>query len=155
MRIHPLFRPAALLFIISAGIVPALAQNYGVDWHTIPGGAGISSNTTYTISGTIGQPAAAHAAGDRYAIDSGFWAFAAVMQTPGAPRLTLQRASATTLVILWPSPSTDFLLQSATDIAAGNWAAVAMPPADDGTTKSVVISLSPGNQFFRLLKSGP
>jgi hypothetical protein len=148
-------RFAVLLFLFGLGIQGrGLAQNYSIDWHAITAGGGTSSNAIYTVSGSVGQTASAHSVGGRFTIDSGFWAFAAAIQTPGAPFLTLRRSSATTLTISWPSSATDFVLQSTADLK-GQWSGVAGSPVDDGTAKSLVVNLTPGNQFFRLIKYAP
>jgi hypothetical protein len=150
------FRFVVLFFALNAGIeVPAFAQNYAVNWHAITGGGGVSSNAPYAITGTVGQPCVARSQGGRYAIDSGFWAYAAAIQTPGAPVLTIYRSSTNTVTISWPSPGAGFVLQSTTDLTAAQWSVVIASSTDDGVMKSVVVSLASGNQFFRLMKAGP
>jgi hypothetical protein len=156
VRASPLICYAALFFLLHVGAAAAaVVQNYAVDWHVIAAGGGISSNASYTIAGTAGQPGDSHSGAGRYAVDAGFWASAAVVQTPGAPLLALRRTSAATLTVSWPSPSDGFVLQSTTDLSIGNWTTVTNSPADDQTTRSVIIPLSPGNQFFRLIKASP
>jgi hypothetical protein len=58
----------------------ALGQDGGdyiLDWSTIDGGGGVSSGGPYKLTGTIGQPDAAYAAGAQYELLGGFW--------PGGP----------------------------------------------------------------------
>jgi uncharacterized repeat protein (TIGR03803 family) len=53
------------------------------------------------------------------------------------------------LTVSWPSPSTGFNLQTNANLAAGTWGNYGTP-TDDGTNKSITISSSAGNLFFRL-----
>ena len=43
-----------------------------------------------------------------------------------------------------------FVLQQNTDLNTTNWVAVGVVPNDDGTNKSVVVSLAAGSLYFRL-----
>lgn len=55
--------------------MPPLAEPFSVDWHTIDGGTGVTSTGgTYSVSATIGQHDAGHAAAPPYLLHSGFWA---------------------------------------------------------------------------------
>lgn len=129
-----------------------LAQNYAVDWHKVAAGGGASTNAQYAVNGTIGQPDTGHLAGGTYAMDGGFWAFAAAVQNPGAPLLTIRLTVTDSIAISWPSSSTGFVLQSSTHFAATNWTMVPLAPSDDGSTKTVIVTKASGYQFFRLAK---
>jgi hypothetical protein len=141
---------ASLAFLIPRIAIAAPAQ-YAVDWHVVAAGGGASSNAAYAVTGTAGQPTTAHSESGRFAIDSGFWGFAAAVQTPGAPLLTI-RSSVNSVMISWPSPSAGYILQFTTNLASANWAPVNTSPADDGATRSVIIPQATGRCFFRLLK---
>ena len=145
------------LGLIIAGLLVALptlpAQTYSIDWSKIAGGGGTSTGGVYAISGTTGQPDAGRMSGSNFAIDGGFWGFIAAVQTPGAPLLTITRTTTNTVVLSWPSPSTGFTLQQNTNgIATVNWSNVVSTPADDGTTKTYVVSPPASNRFYRLMK---
>jgi hypothetical protein len=75
---------ATLAFsIASCGV--AAAQSLELNWHTIDGGGGRSSNSTggLILSGTFGQPdAGATMTGGPFALTGGFWAGAV---PPSAP----------------------------------------------------------------------
>jgi len=58
------------LYLLTASL--GLAQ-YEISWYTIDGGGGQSSGGPYTLTGTIGQPDAAYAAGGKYELLGGFW----------------------------------------------------------------------------------
>jgi hypothetical protein len=141
------------LLVAFALMATARAQNYAVDWHAIVAGGGTSSNAGYAVTGTIGQSTTTHSENGRFAIDSGFWGFAAAIQMQGAPWLTIHQSSAGTLTISWASPSTGFVLQSAADLAATDWTIVNTTPTDDGITRTLVIPLDSGNHYFRLIKT--
>ena len=47
---------------------------FSVNWFTVAGGGGTSTNAAYTVSGTFGQPAAGTVmGGGGYSVDGGFW----------------------------------------------------------------------------------
>src|SRR5262245_53701599 len=76
---------AAVGFIAAVG-----AQSFSIDWYTVDGGGGTSSGGNYSVTGTIGQPdAGATMSGGNYTVAGGFWSYAAAIQTPGAPFLTV------------------------------------------------------------------
>jgi hypothetical protein len=140
---------AGLLLLPVAGH----SQSYSIDWSTIDGGGGTSTGGVYSVSGTIGQPdAGATMSGGNYSVDGGFWSFAAVVQTPGAPLLSIRVTAPNTVVVSWPSPSTEFLLQTNNNLATTNWNNYDGTVGDNGTVKSVTNSPPAGNLFFRLKK---
>ena len=76
-------------FLLSFGLllpVIGFAQQFSIDWYTIDGGGGTSSNGQYVVSGTIGQPDAGAMSGGNFTLQGGFWGLLSVVQTPGAPR---------------------------------------------------------------------
>ena len=138
-----------LLFVGLAG--SAVAQ-YSIPWSKIAGGGGTSIGGVYRVTGTIGQ----HDAGPTmtngvYALTGGYWSLLQVVQTPGAPTLTLTLTATNTAIVSWPSPSTDFVLQQATDLGAADWG-TAPAPSDNGTTKFLVVDPPSGIRFYRLMK---
>jgi len=76
--------------LISACCLRAWALSYSIDWSTVDGGGGTSTGGVYTVSGTIGQPDAGLVmSGGNYALQGGFWGIISVVQTPGAPLLSI------------------------------------------------------------------
>jgi len=144
LRIIPLTLALGLL-------APALhAQSYSIDWFKIAGGAGTCTGAVYQISGTIGQPEASGAmTGGNYSLTGGFWSLVFVVQTAGAPTLTITRMGHSAKVS-WPSPSTGFVLQQNSNLVTTNWPASGFTISDDGTSKSITIPSPEGNLFFRL-----
>ena len=97
------------------------AQQYSVDWYKISGGGGTSSNGQYSVSGTIGQPDASGAmTGGNYSLTGGFWSLIAVVQTPGAPTLTVTH-SGNNVIVSWPSPATGFDVAAELQSETANW----------------------------------
>jgi hypothetical protein len=131
--------------------VSAGAQSFAINWFTIDGGGGTSTGSVYSISGTIGQPDAGAMSGGSYRLEGGFWNATVTVQTEGAPLLTITRAGGS-VVLSWPSSSTGFVLQENSSLATSNWSNVVSVPNDDGTNKSVTISMALGNRFYRLRK---
>jgi sugar lactone lactonase YvrE len=55
-------------------IARIFAQSYTMDWFTIGGGGGTSTNGSYTLNGSVGQSdAGATMSGGGYTLDPGFW----------------------------------------------------------------------------------
>jgi hypothetical protein len=129
--------------------ISARAQSYSIDWYKISGGGGTSTNGQFAVTGTIGQPdAGGPLTGGGYSLTGGFWAVYLV-QTPGAPALTITR-SGSSVIVSWPSPSTGWTLQQNANLASANGWTTSSGIADDGTTKSLTLTAPAGNLFFRL-----
>lgn len=127
------------------------AQSYSVDWSVIPGGGGTSTNGQYSLTGSIGQ---AHASsvmsGGDYSLTGGFWSLISVVQTPGAPALTITH-SANQVVISWPTPSSSWTLQQNSDLAAKDgWATSGYAVSTNNSVSSITITGPVENLFFRL-----
>jgi hypothetical protein len=128
------------------------AQQYSIDWYTIDGGGGTSSNGQYVVSGTIGQPdAGGSMTGGNYSLTGGFWSLLNVVQTPGAPPLRIFLTGTNTAVIAWPAPSTGFALQQNANLGATSWAGVTNTVQTVGTENQVIIAPPAGRQFYRLV----
>jgi hypothetical protein len=142
-----------VLVALSLLVVSVLhAQSYSINWFKVAGGGGTSAGGTYQVSGTIGQhDAGGPMTGGNYSLTGGFWSVITVVQTPGAPLLTITFDSQpSTVTISWPSSATDFVLQQNSDLTTANWTPVGLPVSTNGTTLSVTISPPAGNLFFRL-----
>lgn len=138
-----------LLFTLLLPIL-GFAQSYSVDWYKIAGGGGTSTGVTYQVTGTIGQPDASGAmSGGNYSVTGGFWSLISVVQTLGAPTLTVTH-SGISVKVSWPSTATSWTLQQNSDLTTANWTTSGFTLSDDGTNKSVTITSPSGNLFFRL-----
>ena len=138
-----------LCALLCSTTLVALGQ-YSIDWYSISGGGGTSSNGQYTHSGTIGQHAAGGPmTGGAYSVTGGFWSLYA-LQTPGAPLLTIWVTPTNTAVISWPSPSTGFGLQQNMDLKTTNWVTPPQPVNDNGVARFLIVNPPAGNRFYRL-----
>ena len=135
--------------LASACCLPALAQQYSIDWYKIAGGGGTSTGSVYSVTGTIGQHDAGSAmSGGNYSVTGGFWSLIAVLQTTGAPTLTISQ-SGNTIKVLWPYPSTGWTLQQNSDLNTANWTPSGSV-SNDGVNNFITITSPMGNLFFRL-----
>jgi len=153
---HGVTRPTSLAlllgfcFLLSAFSFRASGQTYSVDWHKIAGGGGTSTGGTYAVSGTIGQPDASMAmSSGQYSVTSGYWSLINVVQTAGAPTLSISY-SGNTVTVYWQNVAGWNLYQSgnlATPIAS--WSSSSSPTLTDGTNYLNLVNPT-GNLFFRL-----
>jgi len=128
---------------------------FSINWHTIDGGGGTSTGGVYSVSGTVGQPDAGEAmTGGNFSLTGGFWSLVSVVQTPGAPLLTITlNPQLSTLNVSWPSPSTGWTLQQNTNnVSSLNWSNVTATIQDDGATRALIVNPPTGNRFYRLFK---
>jgi hypothetical protein len=142
-----------LCFVLlhSSFCLPAVGQ-YSIDWYQVSGGGGTSTNGEYSVSGTIGQPDAGVAmSGGGYSLVGGFWSLVAVVQTPGAPTLTITH-SGSSVVVSWPYPSSGFVLQQNHSLTTTNWTASSFTVTTNASATSVTVSPPAGTLFLRLAR---
>jgi hypothetical protein len=149
-------RSIALLSLVagvSLGLaMNSLAQQYDISWYKIAGGGGTSTGGVYTVSGTIGQHDAGTLSGGSYSLTGGFWGIIAAIQTPGSPFLSITVTNHNA-VLAWPTTAIGFKLQQDASTGNTNWTAVntnTFPVVVVGSSNTVTIPVSGGNQFFRL-----
>lgn len=135
-----------ILFCCCLFSLPGFAQPYSIDWHKIAGGGGTSTNGQYALSGTIGQHDASPASsGGQYTVTGGYWSLVNIVQTPGAPLLTISY-TANQAIISWPVSATGWTLQTNRDLLTTNWGDYTGPIINNTATNSP----ASGNLFFRL-----
>ena len=138
------------LILCSVLLIPALAsaQSFSIDWYTIDGGGGTSTNGQYSLSGTIGQPdAGSTMTGGNFSVDGGFWAFAAAIQTLGAPALIIVPFGAGQAKISWSPSTPGFVLQETLNLSPTNWV-----NSVSGATNPITVSATLPTKFYRLIK---
>ena len=85
------------------------------------------------------------------AVDSGIAYLVNLSQAN--PKLSIARTTTNTIVVAWPSSSTEFVLQENTNnVGSVNWSNVLTLPADNGTTKTIIINPQTGSRLYRLFK---
>ncbi len=125
------------------------AQPFSIDWLKIAGGGGTSTNTQFSLSGTLGQPDAIDAmTGGNFSLTGGFWALFAVAQTPGAPPLYIRYAGST-VTVYWQNVSGWSLQQNSSVNAPGGWSPSSGVTLSNGTNYLDVVSPA-GSLFFKL-----
>ena len=132
------------------------AQDFTLDWFAVAAGGGESSGGDFELSATIGEPAAGDMAGVDFAISGGFWSIVTVVETPAAISLNVRLSDGYVIISWLESESAGFALEetAALAIATGDtfWTKVTVTPEASGGTKSVRLSLTAGNHFYRLHK---
>jgi len=129
-------------------IVSNARAQYAVDWHTIDGGGGTSTGGVYSVSGTIGQPAAGGAmTNGQYSVTGGFWALPLAVQTVGAPALKIAPATSGNAAISWAPATPGFVLQETWNLSPANWT-----NSPSGATNPIVVPATLPTKFYRLFK---
>lgn len=138
-----------IAFLSFSGLL--FAQQYSINWYKLAGGGDTSTNSQFSLSGTIGQPdAGAAMSGGAYSLTGGFWALFGVIQTPGAPRLYISN-SGNTLTFFWQAVS-GFTLQQNSDLATANWADSGYSfTTSNGTNYVSIARPTSGSKFYRLI----
>jgi hypothetical protein len=154
IRMKSFSTPLPALSLSAMLAIGASAQSYSIDRFTIAGGGGSSTGSVYSVSGTIGQPAASGApmTGGNYLLTGGFWALYAV-QTEGAPLLAISLTNSAVMVS-WSSASTNWILQQKADLNSTNWIVAPEAIMGNGTLKFIIVNPPTGNRFYRLT-AGP
>src|SRR5262249_53060692 len=133
----------------------ARAQSFSIDWFTVDGGGGTSSGGTFAVSGTVGQPDAGPVmSGGNFSLTGGFWSLLSVVQTPGAPLLSIEQLPGGVRVF-WPVPATGFVLEKSPALSSSPpatvWSLVPIATYQTNATQiSVTVSPPVGSTFYRL-----
>ncbi len=140
-----------LAFIICAVATAGHAQSYSIDWYKIAGGGGTSSNGTYVVSGTIGQADAGSMSGGNYSLTGGFWSLISLVQTAGAPTLSITYSGGNAIVS-WQLPAPNYLLENNPICTTNGWATVSQASyVTNGNTVSVTVTPPlNGSKFYRM-----
>jgi hypothetical protein len=83
------------LLLAAAGTGPAHGQQFWIDWYEVGGGGGTSSNSQYSLNGTVGQSDTMQMSGGGYFLTGGFWSLGSTATATGAPVLVAQPQSQT------------------------------------------------------------
>jgi hypothetical protein len=138
-----------LCLLVCACCLPAMAQQYSINWYKVAGGGGTSSGGNYSVSGTIGQPDASGVlSGGNYSLTGGFWAIIQVIQTSGAPTLYIS-LSGNTVTVYWQNVSGWTLHQNNNLTVPAGWTQNNTWTTTNGTNY-LNVTQPAGNLFFRL-----
>ena len=120
-----------------------------MNWTAAAGGGALAAGGRFSLGGTIGQPAPGPSSGPNCSLAAGFWATEyPVIQTPGAPRLTLTR-SGTNVILSWPSSASGFSLQISGDLQS--WETWPQSPVLVGDQYQVRAGTLAPRLYFRLI----
>jgi len=146
--------PSAAFLALALCALSASAQPFTVDWFSIDGGGAMNgTGGVFTIDGTIGQPdAGPTVSGGNFSVTGGFWSLIAVVQTSGAPRLTVNLTTSNSAIIIWPLPATGFSLQENLALGTTGWVDVTNRLRDDGLNKFIIVNPATSARFYRLFK---
>ena len=123
-------------------------SSYSINWHTIAGGGGTSTGAVYSVSGTIGQPAAGGPlTNGQYSVTGGFWVLPTAVQVTGAPVLTIVPAGPGQATISWTPATPGFVLQETWSLAPANWTNSLSGPGNP-----IVVPATSPMKFYRLKK---
>lgn len=137
-----------LLSVLLGFSVTSQAQTYAINWATIDGGGGTSTGGVYSVSGTIGQPdASGPMTNGVYSVTGGFWPLPTVIQTPGAPVLSIAATSPGQATISWTPSTAGFVLQETWSLATPNWT-----NSTSGAANPVIVPAAVPGKFYRLFK---
>ena len=90
-------------------------------------------------------------AGGGYLLTGGFWSLISVVQTAGAPNLSISKAG-NSVIVSWPNTGNYTLQQNSNLAAPAGWATSGYPVTTNSPpgTNSITITPSVGSLFFRL-----
>jgi len=145
------FLLSVCILVASALFIKAGAQAYSLAWSAMPGGGGVSSNAPYMLAGSIGQSGASSVMlGGNYSLTGGFWSLISVVQSPGAPTLSISYLT-NQVVVFWLTPLSGWTLQQNSNLAsAGGWVASAYALTATNGTSRITVRAPTGKLFFRL-----
>jgi hypothetical protein len=144
---------AIATLLLALALSAAQAQTYSIDWFTVDGGGGTTSDGTYEVSGSIGQPDAGLIVVGDYALEGGFWSDVEAVQEPGVPWLTIEWVSPVSVRVSWPASCSGYVLQECLGMSYGHWANVSCAPQVVNGRNQVLVTPLEGKRFYRLAKS--
>ncbi len=79
-----------------------------------------------------------------------------ITNTPSAPPvLTIRLVGGNSASLSWPSSPAGYHLEATSSLTPAAWVPVTQTPADDGTTKTVIVSVSSSAPMFYRLHLSP
>jgi hypothetical protein len=136
-----------LLLLASVEVCHA-QENFSLRWFKVAG-TGTSTNSQYSLSGTIGQAEAGGTmSGGNFSLTGGFWSLIAPVPTPGAPTLLIRRFGSQ-VTVYWQNTGTWTLQQNSNLNLPAGWVASSGVVTANGTN-SLTLNAPSGNLFFRL-----
>jgi hypothetical protein len=147
---------ASVVFLLLWGADPrattAGQPSFAIDWCTVDAGGGTATNSSFSISTTIGQPDAGTFTGSSHTIHGGFWGVVAVVQIPDAPTLEIGVAG-NSIILMWPLEETGFEVEEISSLGQpAGWTGIPPPYETNATHNFYIVPLTTGNKYYRLNK---
>jgi hypothetical protein len=142
--------PALVILLLFAALSTArvFAQSYAIDWHTIDGGGGTSTNGPYSLTGAIGQgDASGSMTNAQYSLTGGIWVLPVMVQEPSVPVLTVVPAAPGFALISWTPDTPGFVLQESLALTPPAWT-----NSPSGAVNPVTVPATLPAKFYRLQK---
>ena len=147
--------PQAILLLSALfAILPAAnAQSYSINWWAIGNGGGTSTNRSFSVTSAIGKTDAGRMTNANFAIDGGFLSGIELVQTAGAPLLSIVKSGSNATISWAADASVGFNLEEAPNLnSPSSWDSSATTVTTNGNQKSVTIPALSGIRFYRLHK---
>jgi hypothetical protein len=143
-------------FIWATVATSLLAGGFAVDQGSFTGGGGSGSGGRFSVAGSVQPMAPPTLRSSTYTISGGFWSAATLVQTPGAPALTVKREDNSGLLAFsWAATADGYAFEESPTLTGPviPWTAVSPQGLQtNGITISISIPVQPGTRFFRLRK---
>jgi len=115
-------------------------------------GGGTSSGGDFVVTGQIGVLGTGQSTGGSFTLEGGSLAMFMVVQTAGAPLLTLTRVGGD-VVLSWPVTAIGFNLEQTEDLTIPSWSGAGKSPAVVGDHFQMTFPATGNSKFFRLQNS--
>jgi hypothetical protein len=141
------------LAFTAAGMLAMAAGTFQLEHAGVGSGGGTSSGGDFVVTGQIGVLGTGQSTGGSFTLEGGSLAMFMVVQTAGAPMLTLTRVG-NDVVISWPVTAIGFELEQTGNLSAPSWSGLGMSPTVVGDHFQMTLPATGSSKFFRL-QSGP
>jgi hypothetical protein len=141
-----------MLAFTAAGMLAMAAGTFQLEHAGVGQGGGTSSGGGYAVTGQIGGIGIGQSFGGPFTLEGGSLAMFAVVQTAGAPQLTLTRVG-NDVILSWPVTASGFGLEQAGSLAVPTWGDPGITPVIVGDFYQVTVPAVGSSKFFRLQKS--
>jgi len=138
----------ALAFTAAAMLAMA-GEDFQLEHNGLGNGGGTSSGGGYVLVGQMGIIGTGQSSGGTYTLEGGSLAMFMVVQTAGAPMLTLTRVGGD-VVLAWPVTAIGFELEQTGNLSAPSWSGAGVTPTIVGDHYQVTLPAVGSSKFFRL-----
>ena len=128
--------------------VASHADDFTLAGGRVAGGGGTSAGGAFQLTGTIAQPdAGGPLTNTPFSLTGGVWALPFVIQSDGAPTLSVTNATPGFATISWNPATPGFVLQSTPSLSPAAWSTV-----DGATAPPVTVPALAPRRYYRLVR---